>query len=155
MFCPLTSDFLTRATPSMQPSSSPGGHASSSNPLFRGSPNSLSLMSSGMASSSSSSLYPSSTFAMNQTASHAYQQPYNQHARHASSSSLPLHGHQHQQYQNQQQHSYGSELGEAVHRSRREWVRAWMAANPGRPAPCSAKACYRLADSELRIIVCA
>ena len=46
-----------------------------------------------------------------------------------------------------------SELGEAVHRSRREWVRAWMAANPGRPAPCSAKACYRLADSQSHLFL--
>ncbi|KAG8906851.1 hypothetical protein FRB99_005911, partial [Tulasnella sp. 403] len=31
-------------------------------------------------------------------------------------------------------------------RSRREWVRQWMASNPSRPPPVSAKAVYRLAD---------
>jgi hypothetical protein len=33
--------------------------------------------------------------------------------------------------------------------SRAEWIREWMESNPGRPAPCSAKAMYRVADSEL------
>ena len=32
--------------------------------------------------------------------------------------------------------------------SRAEWIREWAMANPGRPLPCSAKAVYRLADSE-------
>ena len=32
--------------------------------------------------------------------------------------------------------------------SRAEWIREWGLANPGRPSPCSAKAVYRLADSE-------
>ena len=32
--------------------------------------------------------------------------------------------------------------------SRAEWIREWGLANPGRPLPCSAKAVYRLADSE-------
>ena len=32
--------------------------------------------------------------------------------------------------------------------SRAEWIREWGMANPGRPLPCSAKAVYRLADSE-------
>uniref|UniRef100_A0A8H8CH56 MATH domain-containing protein n=1 Tax=Psilocybe cubensis TaxID=181762 RepID=A0A8H8CH56_PSICU len=31
--------------------------------------------------------------------------------------------------------------------SRAEWIKEWMAANPGRPAPCSAKSMYRIADS--------
>ncbi|PPR05354.1 hypothetical protein CVT24_007968 [Panaeolus cyanescens] len=31
-------------------------------------------------------------------------------------------------------------------RNRSEWIRDWMNDNPGRPAPCSAKAIYRLAD---------
>ncbi|KAG2151344.1 hypothetical protein DEU56DRAFT_777393 [Suillus clintonianus] len=30
--------------------------------------------------------------------------------------------------------------------SRREWIRKWQQAHPGRPSPCSAKAVYRLAD---------
>ncbi|KAF5315056.1 hypothetical protein D9619_007334 [Psilocybe cf. subviscida] len=30
--------------------------------------------------------------------------------------------------------------------SRAEWIRAWMNENPGRPAPCSAKSIYRIAD---------
>ncbi|KAF9468617.1 hypothetical protein BDZ94DRAFT_1153659 [Collybia nuda] len=30
--------------------------------------------------------------------------------------------------------------------SRREWINEWREANPGRPAPCSAKSAYRLAD---------
>jgi len=30
--------------------------------------------------------------------------------------------------------------------SRAEWIRDWMRNNPGRPAPCSAKAAYRVAD---------
>ncbi|KAH9480518.1 hypothetical protein JR316_0007118 [Psilocybe cubensis] len=30
--------------------------------------------------------------------------------------------------------------------SRAEWIKEWMAANPGRPAPCSAKSMYRIAD---------
>lgn len=30
--------------------------------------------------------------------------------------------------------------------SRKEWIRDWMKHNPGRPAPCSAKAIYREAD---------
>ncbi|KAF8158296.1 hypothetical protein B0H34DRAFT_708202 [Crassisporium funariophilum] len=30
--------------------------------------------------------------------------------------------------------------------SRTEWIREWMRNNPGRPAPCSAKAMYRVAD---------
>ncbi|KAF8073868.1 hypothetical protein FPV67DRAFT_1479610 [Lyophyllum atratum] len=30
--------------------------------------------------------------------------------------------------------------------SRREWIQEWQINNPGRPAPCSAKAAYRLAD---------
>ncbi|PPQ89651.1 hypothetical protein CVT25_013838 [Psilocybe cyanescens] len=30
--------------------------------------------------------------------------------------------------------------------SRPEWIRDWMSANPGRPAPCSAKSMYRIAD---------
>jgi hypothetical protein len=33
-------------------------------------------------------------------------------------------------------------------KSRKDWIREWMASNPGRPSPCSAKAIYRLADSE-------
>lgn len=33
--------------------------------------------------------------------------------------------------------------------SRAEWIRDWMRANPGRPAPCSAKSIYRIADSQL------
>lgn len=32
--------------------------------------------------------------------------------------------------------------------SRREWIRKWQQSRPGRPAPCSAKAVYRLADSK-------
>jgi len=32
--------------------------------------------------------------------------------------------------------------------SRREWIRKWQQSHPGRPSPCSAKAVYRLADSE-------
>jgi hypothetical protein len=32
--------------------------------------------------------------------------------------------------------------------SRREWIRKWQQIHPGRPSPCSAKAAYRLADSE-------
>ncbi|KAG1745859.1 uncharacterized protein EDB91DRAFT_1236190 [Suillus paluster] len=32
--------------------------------------------------------------------------------------------------------------------SRREWIRKWQQGHPGRPSPCSAKAAYRLADSE-------
>lgn len=32
--------------------------------------------------------------------------------------------------------------------SRREWIRRWQQCRPGRPAPCSAKAVYRLADSK-------
>jgi len=35
---------------------------------------------------------------------------------------------------------------ESPRRSRKEWIQSWVAANPGRPRPCSAKACYRLAD---------
>ncbi|KXN88178.1 hypothetical protein AN958_07637 [Leucoagaricus sp. SymC.cos] len=31
--------------------------------------------------------------------------------------------------------------------SRNEWIKEWMKHNPGRPAPCSAKAIYREADS--------
>ncbi|KAJ3513573.1 hypothetical protein NLJ89_g2872 [Agrocybe chaxingu] len=30
--------------------------------------------------------------------------------------------------------------------SRSEWIREWVIANPGRPAPCSAKSMYRIAD---------
>lgn len=30
--------------------------------------------------------------------------------------------------------------------SRPEWINEWRENNPGRPAPCSAKAAYRLAD---------
>jgi len=30
--------------------------------------------------------------------------------------------------------------------SRAEWIRDWTESNPGRPAPCSAKAMYRVAD---------
>ncbi|KAF9527601.1 hypothetical protein CPB83DRAFT_393844 [Crepidotus variabilis] len=30
--------------------------------------------------------------------------------------------------------------------TRAEWIREWMKTNPGRPAPCSAKSVYRLAD---------
>ncbi|GLB38245.1 putative RNA recognition motif containing protein [Lyophyllum shimeji] len=30
--------------------------------------------------------------------------------------------------------------------SRREWIQEWLRKHPGRPAPCSAKAAYRLAD---------
>lgn len=44
------------------------------------------------------------------------------------------------------------DLGD-VQQDRKEWVRAWMVANPGRPAPCSAKACYRLADSLYSLVV--
>ena len=33
-------------------------------------------------------------------------------------------------------------------RTRKEWIADWQANNPGRPRPCSAKAVYRLADSE-------
>lgn len=33
-------------------------------------------------------------------------------------------------------------------RSRKEWIRRWMLANPSKPAPVSAKAIYRLADSK-------
>ncbi|KAF8335328.1 uncharacterized protein EI90DRAFT_2913451 [Cantharellus anzutake] len=40
----------------------------------------------------------------------------------------------------------GGEGFESPHRSRKEWIRSWAATNPGRPRPCSAKACYRLAD---------
>jgi hypothetical protein len=36
--------------------------------------------------------------------------------------------------------------------SRAEWIRAWMNENPGRPAPCSAKSIYRIADSESRSV---
>jgi hypothetical protein len=32
--------------------------------------------------------------------------------------------------------------------SRREWIKKWQQCRPGRPAPCSAKAIFRLADSE-------
>lgn len=32
--------------------------------------------------------------------------------------------------------------------SRRDWIKKWQQCRPGRPAPCSAKAVYRLADSE-------
>jgi hypothetical protein len=32
--------------------------------------------------------------------------------------------------------------------SRREWIQKWQQNHPGRPSPCSAKAAYRLADSE-------
>lgn len=32
-------------------------------------------------------------------------------------------------------------------RSRAEWIRNWLTANPDRVAPCSAKSIYRLADS--------
>ena len=32
--------------------------------------------------------------------------------------------------------------------SRREWIKKWQQCRPGRPAPCSAKAAYRLADSK-------
>lgn len=32
--------------------------------------------------------------------------------------------------------------------SRREWIRDWVRGNPGQTLPCSAKAVYRLADSE-------
>jgi hypothetical protein len=32
--------------------------------------------------------------------------------------------------------------------SRREWAQEWIRGNPGHPMPCSAKAVYRLADSE-------
>lgn len=35
--------------------------------------------------------------------------------------------------------------------SRAQWIREWGLANPGRPLPCSAKAAYRLADSESTI----
>ncbi|RDB17958.1 hypothetical protein Hypma_000942 [Hypsizygus marmoreus] len=31
-------------------------------------------------------------------------------------------------------------------KTRREWIQEWQKNNPGRPAPCSAKAAYRLAD---------
>jgi len=30
--------------------------------------------------------------------------------------------------------------------TRREWIKEWLRNNPGRPAPCSPKAAYRLAD---------
>jgi hypothetical protein len=30
--------------------------------------------------------------------------------------------------------------------SRKEWIKDWIRNNPGRPAPCSAKAAYRIAD---------
>lgn len=32
--------------------------------------------------------------------------------------------------------------------SRREWIKKWQQCRPGRPAPCSAKAVFRLADSK-------
>jgi hypothetical protein len=32
--------------------------------------------------------------------------------------------------------------------TRREWIKEWQRNNPGRPAPCSPKAAYRLADSK-------
>lgn len=32
-------------------------------------------------------------------------------------------------------------------KTRQEWLKEWQKSNPGRPAPCSAKAAYRLADS--------
>ncbi len=41
---------------------------------------------------------------------------------------------------------------------RREWIKTWLAEHPGesdRPAPCSAKAIYRLADVRLRSVACA
>lgn len=37
--------------------------------------------------------------------------------------------------------------------SRSEWIRDWMAANPGRPAPCSAKSMYRIADSKFFVLL--
>jgi hypothetical protein len=33
--------------------------------------------------------------------------------------------------------------------SRADWIREWMRLNPGRPAPCSAKSIYRIADRKL------
>lgn len=36
-----------------------------------------------------------------------------------------------------------------VFASRAEWIKDWKRNNPGRPAPCSAKAAYRVADSKL------
>ncbi|KAF9505097.1 hypothetical protein BS47DRAFT_1368336 [Hydnum rufescens UP504] len=63
------------------------------------------------------------------------QPPYNNHTHGGG------HGHGHTA-----NHPLLGENGEALHRSRKEWIKAWMGANPGKPAPCSAKACYRLAD---------
>jgi hypothetical protein len=36
-------------------------------------------------------------------------------------------------------------------RTRKEWLKEWETNNPGRVLPCSAKAVYRLADSELLV----
>jgi hypothetical protein len=38
--------------------------------------------------------------------------------------------------------------------TRREWIKEWLRNNPGRPAPCSPKAAYRLADSEFVGLMC-
>ena len=38
--------------------------------------------------------------------------------------------------------------------TRREWIQEWMKNNPGRPAPCSPKASYRLADSKPVYFIC-
>jgi hypothetical protein len=38
--------------------------------------------------------------------------------------------------------------------SRRQWTQEWMRGNPGQPLPCSAKAVYRLADSQQCLLRC-
>jgi hypothetical protein len=56
-------------------------------------------------------------------------------------------------------HSPGMGAGprtESAGGGRRGWLRDWEVHNPDRPSPCSAKAIYRLADSEfMRHNVCA
>lgn len=50
-------------------------------------------------------------------------------------------------------HSPGIGAGprtESAGGGRRGWLRDWEANNPDRPSPCSAKAIYRLADSECK-----
>lgn len=96
------------------------------------------LTSDFLAKSASEPVSASST--SNSDAQHQPQSGYSPSSSHNNNnSSSTAHG---PAYQN---HMLG-ENGEASHRSRSDWVRAWMHANPGKPAPCSAKACYRLAD---------
>lgn len=45
---------------------------------------------------------------------------------------------------------FGSSPSLVIPATRREWIAQWERNNPGKPRPSSAKAVYRLADSEFK-----